>query len=106
MNFIKTTQDILNFISNEYVVAFISAIITFISGYIMIRERLLKTEMKLESVYDYINHRNIILENKIQELQNDLLENKEINKETRKLLSENATAINDLRLFITEKLNK
>lgn len=94
-------------LSNELLIALVSSAVTVITGYIVLRERLLKTEMKLENIYDYIDNRNTIIENKIKDLQTDLVEFKDINKESTKSLAENTAAINELKIvlkMVTERL--
>lgn len=87
-------------ISNDLLVSFITGIISLITGYILIRERILKTEMKLNTMTDYIDRKNEILENKIKELQQDIKEFKEINKEMNKNLNDNTLAIRELRVVL------
>lgn len=100
-------QIALSSISSDFIIALISSAATLITGYILLRERLLKTELKLESVYDYIDNRNQITENRIKSLQDDLIEFKVVSKETTKSLAENTAAINELKIFlsiVTDKL--
>lgn len=100
---------VLGVISNEVLIALLSSAATVITGYIILRERLLKTEMKLENIYDYIDNRNTIIENKLTGLQDDLIDFKDINKETAKSLAENTAAINELKIvlkMVTERLSK
>ncbi|MEO6304654.1 MAG: hypothetical protein ABIP51_15950, partial [Bacteroidia bacterium] len=66
-------------------------------------------EFKLESIYDYIDNRNKITENKILDLQADIQEFKDLNKETTRSLSDNTAAIKELKVvlhLVTEKLTK
>lgn len=77
-----------------------SIIVSIIGGYIIIRERILKTELKLTSMTDYIDRKNEIIENKIGELQADILEFKQLNKEMGKALAENTAAIHELRTVL------
>lgn len=100
---------VLGFISNEVLIALLSSAATVITGYIILRERLLKTEMKLENIYDYVDNRNTIIENKIKDVQGDLVEFKDMHKETAKSLAENTAAINELKIvlkMVTERLSK
>lgn len=109
MIFLQATPNgnILSSISSDVIIAILSSITTLITGYILLRERLLKTEYKFETVYDYIDNRNSLIENKIKSLQDDIHDFKEMNKETTKSLAENTAAINELRVvlsIVTEKL--
>lgn len=88
-------------ISTDLVSGLVASLATLITGYIVIRERILKSEIKLETVYDYIDQRNELLDTKIRELQLDILEFKEINKEASKSLAENTAAIRELKFVLT-----
>jgi hypothetical protein len=88
-------------ISTDLISGLIASIATIITGYIVIRERILKSEIKLDNVYDYIDGRNELLNARIKELQDDILDFKEINKETSKSLAENTTAIRELKIVLT-----
>lgn len=101
--------NILSFIGNDLIFFAITYITTLVTGYIVLRERLVKTELKLENVYEYINNRNELLENKIKDLQGDLEEFKQINKEATKTLYENTVSVNELKIMlriVSEKLQK
>lgn len=88
-------------ISTDLISGLVASLATLITGYIVIRERILKSEIKLETVYDYIDQRNELLDTKIRELQLDILEFKEINKEASKSLAENTAAIRELKFVLT-----
>ncbi|MFT3908308.1 MAG: hypothetical protein QM737_02695 [Ferruginibacter sp.] len=105
MNLLET--NLLGLISNEVLIALVSSSVTVVTGYIVLRERLLKTEMKLENVYDYIDNRNTITDNKLKAIEDDLQDMKELHKDASKSLAENTVAINELRVvlkMVTEKL--
>jgi H+/gluconate symporter-like permease len=95
------TTSIFDNISTDLISGFIASIATIVTGYIVIRERILKSEIKLENVYDYIDGRNELLDSKIKELQEDISDFKEINKEASKSLSENTVAIRELKFVLT-----
>jgi cell division protein FtsB len=101
------TTNFLSSFSSDFLVALLSSATTLVTGYMLLRERLLKTEYKLETVYDYIDNRNTIIENKIKDLQQDIQDFKDLNKDTSKSLAENTAAINELKIvlsIVTEKL--
>lgn len=87
-------------ISNDLLISIGTVIFSLISGYILIRERVLKIENKLESMNDYIDKKNEILDNKIKELQGDIFDFKILNKETSKSLIENTAAIRELKVVL------
>lgn len=102
-NFITllTVSSIFDNISTDLISGVVASLATIITGYIVIRERILKSEIKLENVYDYIDQRNQLLDSKIKELQSDILDFKEINKEASKSLAENTAAIRELKFVLT-----
>jgi len=84
----------------ELIVSAIATIGTVITSYIIIRERIVKNELKIENIYEYINSRDQIRENEIKELKEDISDFKEINRETTKSLSENTAAIRELKFVL------
>jgi cell division protein FtsB len=109
MGILLEASNVFGSVNSDFIIALISSATTVITGYIILRERLLKTEVKLENVYDYIDNRNQVIENKIKELKDDISEFKDINKETAKSLAENTAAIKELKIvlnIVTEKLTK
>jgi len=85
---------------NDVLISVCTAVISLISGYIIIRERVLKTEMKLEAMTAYVDKKNELLDNKIKELQGDIFDFKVLNKETSNSLIENTAAIRELKVVL------
>lgn len=92
--------NILQGVGNEILTSLGAAIISITGGYILIRERILKNEMKTNSMTNYIDSKYELLENRIGELQKDIAEFKELNKETSKALADNTMAIRELRVVL------
>lgn len=101
INLLNATSSIFDNISTDLISGLVASIATIITGYIVIRERILKSEIKLENIYDYIDGRNELLDSKIKELQQDIYDFKEINKEASKSLAENTAAIRELKFVLT-----
>lgn len=101
INLLAAPSSIFDNISTDLISGLIASIATIITGYIVIRERILKSEIKLENVYDYIDGRNELLDSKIKELQQDIYDFKEINREASKSLAENTAAIRELKFVLT-----
>lgn len=104
---------ILASISNDFLLTIISSVTTLVTGYIILRERLVKTELKLNNLHDYINSRNELLETKMSGLREDLIEFKEINKdftirlnETTKTLNDSMGSIRELKILLKSVSNK
>jgi len=87
-------------LSDEFLPAVIASAGTLLTGYIIIRERILKNEIKTEGIYEHLAQRDQLIENKIKELQMDIVESKEINKEMAQSLNENTIAIRELKAIL------
>lgn len=95
--------------STDLLIAIVSSAASLVTAYIVMRERLLKIEVKLENVYEYIDNRNDLIDSKMKDLQEDIQDFKVLNKETTKSLAENTAAIQELKIvlkLVTEKLTK
>ena len=96
--------NLLSSISTDVLISMGTAIASVIAGYIVMRERILKTEMKISTMTDYIDRKNELLENKINDHQKDVVELKEnlkeTSKETSKALAENTLAIRELKTVL------
>jgi hypothetical protein len=101
MYLLAASVSIFDNISTDLISGLIASIATIITGYIVIRERILKSEIKLDNIYDYIDGRNELLDSKIKELQQDIYDFKEINKEASKSLADNTAAIRELKFVLT-----
>lgn len=95
------TSSIFDNISSDLISALVATAVTVVTGYIVIRERILKTEIKIENIYNYIDGRNELFDAKVKDLQNDISDFKEINKEASKSLAENTAAIKELKFVLT-----
>lgn len=91
----------LSNIGTDLIIGIGSALSTLVGGYMVIRERILKSEIKLENIYDYIDQRNELIDARIKNIEEDMHEFKEINKETTKSLTENTQAIRELKFVLT-----
>lgn len=87
-------------LGSELIISVAAALVSLIGGYIIIRERILKTELKIETMTEYIDRKNEVLDNKIKELQNDMYDFKQLNKETSNSLIENTAAIRELKAVL------
>lgn len=85
---------------NDILISLVTALVSLVGGYIIIRERILKTELKLIGMTDYIDRKNELVENKMFALQEDIQEFKELNKETNKALADNTLAIRELKTVL------
>ncbi len=90
-------SQIIQGVGNDFLMSLGAAVVSLVGGYIIIRERILKTELKTNAMTDYIDGKYRLLENKIAELQEDITEFKMLNKETAKSLTENTAAIRELK---------
>lgn len=84
----------------QWLVSFLTVLISVVGGYIMIRERILKTELKIDATTNYIDRKNELIEKKIEELVGDINEFKQLNKDTTKSLIENTAAIRELKVVL------
>jgi len=91
---------IIQGLGNDILVSIGAAAASLIGGYILIRERILKNELKTNAMSEYIDGKYQLLENKIAELQKDILEFKQLNKETTNSLIENTAAIRELKAVL------
>ncbi len=87
-------------IGMQWLVSFLTVLISVVGGYIMIRERILKTELKIDATTNYIDRKNELIEKKIEELVGDISEFKQLNKDTTKSLIENTAAIRELKVVL------
>lgn len=85
---------------SDIVIAAVTGLVSLVGGYIIIRERILKTEMRLNAMSDYVDRKSEILDNKIKAIHDDISDFKELNKETSKSLVENTAAIRELKLVL------
>lgn len=92
--------NVVSLISNDLLVSMATGLVSLVTGYILIRERILKTEIKLNTMTEYIDRKNELLEDKIKELHSDIQEFKELNKEMNKTLTDNTLAIRELRIVL------
>ena len=93
----------LNMFNNQNLQGIISIGTIFISilgGYIIIRERILKTELKIVATTTYIDTKNELIDSKINELKKDIEEFKQLNKEMNNSLVQNTIAIRELRVVL------
>lgn len=114
--------NILSAINSNILVAICSAVVSIITAYIMIRERVLKTEMKINAMTDYIDRKNDIINNNIvntrdqmdkniesknalvqqgvNSLREDISDFKELNIRTTETLNQNTIAIRELKAVL------
>jgi len=103
-----TIGSFIDTMGEQIFLALISCGVCIFSGYIFVREKVLKNELKTEQVTQYIDTKVEVLENKIMEIQSDIIDFKEINKETSKSLTENTAAMRELKSVLNmlkEQLN-
>jgi hypothetical protein len=93
-------SNILSSLGTDVLISLGTVIVSIVGGYIIIRERILKTEMKIEAMTNYIDRKNEVLDNKIRDLQADILDFKQINKESSNSLIENTAAIRELKVVL------
>jgi len=92
-----TVGNFIDSIGPDLLIALGSIAFTIFGAYILMREKLLKNEIKTEQITQYIDNQITILENKIQDVEVDVMEFKDANKEITKSLSENTAAIRELK---------
>lgn len=88
-------------LSDEFLPAIIASAGTLLTGYIIIRERILKNEIKTEGIYEHLAQRDQLFDSKIKELQQDIVDSKEVNKEMAQSLNENTMAIRELKAVLS-----
>lgn len=93
-------EGILSKLGDDFIPAVLASAGTLLTGYIITREKLLKNELKIDSVYELINNKDELFDNKIRELQQDITEFKEINRETSRSLTDNTSAIKELKAVL------
>lgn len=93
-------SNIFSTIGNEVLLSVGSMVVSVISAYFIMRERIVKNEVKTDGIVNYIDRKNEVLDNKIKELQDDINEFKLLNKETSNSLIENTAAIRELRVVL------
>lgn len=80
------------------------AIVTIAGGilasYILMKEKLVKNEVKSEQLLNYIDSKVELLTSELNKVKEDIVEFKEINKETSKSLIDNAAAIRELKVVL------
>ena len=87
-------------LSGEILGIFGTIAVSIVTTYIVIRERILKNEMKNEQLKEYIDNNIKLIDNKIIQIQEDLIDFKELNRETSKSLQETASAIRELKAVL------
>lgn len=103
-----TVGSFIDSLGETIIATLLSGAAGLITAYVMIREKLIKNEVKNNQIVAYVDSKYQLLENKIGELQKDISDFKEINKETAKSLTENTAAIRELKLVLNmlrEQLN-
>lgn len=106
---ILSVGGLIDGIGDTIIAALISGAGGIITAYVFIREKLLKNETKNDQIVTYVDGKLQLFDNKILELQRDISDFKEINKETARSLTENTAAIRELKLVLNmlrEQLNK
>lgn len=91
---------ILSNVGDDLLVSILTGVLSIATSFVLMRERVLKLEMKMDSMTEYVDRKNEVLDNKISELQDDIEEFKELNKETNKSLIENTAAIRELKMVL------
>lgn len=71
-------------------------VISAVTSYIVMRERILKTELKYEQLKQYIDGQYRLIDSKIIEIQKDIIDFKDLNKELTKSLNDTAGAMEKL----------
>lgn len=113
---------ILSSIDSNIIVALGSVVVSIVTAYIMIRERVLKTEMKITAMTDYIDRKhdlvkqnieadkllmnnsidgkNQLVKQSVDALRDDIGEFKELNIKTTETLAQNTIAIRELKAVL------
>lgn len=74
--------------------------ISMVTSYVFIREKLLKNELKNEQLKEYIDGNLRLVDSKIIDIQKDLIEFKELNRDTARSLQETTGAIRELKVVL------
>lgn len=111
MHLLTTLLTVGNFIDSlgdQIVIAIISAIVCLVTAYFYTKEKILKVESKTEQMTAYIDNNIRLIETKITNINTELNEFKEVNRETSRSLAENTGAIRELKTVLNmlkEQLN-
>ena len=100
MFFLNASTGILSGIGSDLIIGIVSSIATLVAGYIIIRERILKNELRLENVYDYIDAKNNLIDNKVESIKNEVVSLKELSKEQGKTLNESVSTIKEVKAVL------
>lgn len=90
----------LSLVSNDLIISLLSSAATLVGSYFILRERVVKLEIKNQHTIEYIDNQISLLRGEIENIKDDISDFKELNKETTKSLIENTTAIRELKLVL------
>ncbi len=105
--FLLQTNNALEWI-NEHLSLF-SSFISLVGAYFILRERIVKMEIKNAHITEYIDSHISMLKNDLNNVKEDINDFKQLNKETAKSLIDNTAAIKELKLvldMISRQINR
>jgi len=103
-----TVGNFIDTLGDQIVIALVSCVICLVSAYFYTKEKILENKLKTEQITSYIDSNIRLLDAKIIEIQQQIIEFKEVNKETSRSLAENTAAIRELKTVLNmlkEQLN-
>ena len=91
---------ILSWLGSDAIFSIISSLLTLAGSYFILRERVVKLEIRNAHLTEYIDNQAKVLQNELNNVKEDIQDFKELNKETQKSLVENTAAIRELKLVL------
>lgn len=99
--FILSVSNLLTSLDGDTLVAIITGLGGLITAYVLMKEKLVKNELKTENVISYIDSKIEVLTTEMNQMKKDIVEFKEINKETSRSMIENTSAVRELKLVLS-----
>lgn len=104
-------SSLYSFFGSSIFISICSIIVSIVSAYILIRERVLKSEMRIDAMTDYIDRKNDLINKNIEnkndllkqtmfELKDDIQDFKQLNIKTSDTLNNNTIAIRELKAVL------
>jgi len=91
---------LIDSLDGETLVALCTGIGALVTGYVLMKEKLVKNELKTENILSYIDSKVELLTMEMNKMKEDIVDFKEINKETSKSLTENTSAVRELKIVL------
>lgn len=98
--YLLQSNGIVEWLGSDVVFPIISSFVTLLGSYLILRERVVKLELKNSHLTEYINNEMKIVLAEVENIKEDIQDFKILNKETQKSLAENTSAIRELKLVL------